>query len=182
MTAAIIITICLLLLIAYVFDLSSSLTKIPSVILLLALGFGVNRVVDFLGIPIPELDDALEVLATLGLILIVLEGALELHVNRSKVGLITKSLIGAVFSMIAMAFALAYFFHYTEGYPLGQTLINVVPLCVISSAIAIPSVRGLSTTNKEFVIYESSLSDITGVIIFNYLVFNEVYNFNSFTA
>lgn len=181
MTAAILITLSVLLLIAYVFDLTSIHTKIPSVILLLALGYGVKRLAEFIGLGIPKLGEALGVFATLGLILIVLEGGLELHVNRSKLKLITKSLLGAVLSMVALAFALAYFFHYTEGYPLSKSMINVIPLCVISSAIAIPSVRNLSTKNREFVIYESSLSDITGVIIFNYLVFNSVYNFNSFT-
>jgi len=43
MTSAILITICLLLLLAYVFDISSPLTKIPSVILLMLLGWVVKR-------------------------------------------------------------------------------------------------------------------------------------------
>jgi len=180
MTAAIIITFCALLLIAYLFDLTSARTKIPSVILLLALGWLVKQTTVFLGITVPNLDEVLPVFATLGLILIVLEGSLELELNKSKIGLITKSLLGALLSMLALAFALAYLLNYIGGYSFTQSLINVIPLCVISSAIAIPSVRNLSSKNREFVIYESSLSDIIGVIFFNFMVFNEVYNAKSF--
>ena len=51
---------------------------------------------------------------------------------------------------------------------------NAVPLCVISSAIAIPSVKYLSAANKEFITYESSLSDIFGVIFFNFIALTEL--------
>jgi cell volume regulation protein A len=180
MTAAIIITFCVLLLVAYLFDLTSARTRIPSVILLLALGWFVKQATVFLGLEIPNLDDVLPVFATLGLILIVLEGSLELELNKSKVGLITKSLLGALLSMLVLAFGLAYLLHYLYDFSITQSLINVIPLCVISSAIAIPSVRNLSKKNREFVIYESSLSDIIGVIFFNFMVFNEVYNAKSF--
>ena len=37
---------------------------------------------------------------------------------------------------------------------------------MISSAVAIPSAAGLSAEPREFVIYESSLSDIIGVLVF----------------
>lgn len=57
---------------------------------------------------------------------------------------------------------------------------NAIPFCVISSAIAIPSVRNLSSHNKEFVIYESSLSDILGVLLFNFLALNETIDRFSF--
>ena len=84
MTATIIITFCILLLLAYLFDISSSKTKIPSIILLLLLGWGVKQITLFLDIHLPTFDYALPVLGTLGLILIVLEGTLELELNKSK--------------------------------------------------------------------------------------------------
>ena len=43
MTSAIIISICVLLLIAYIFDVSSPKTRIPSVILLLLVGWAVRQ-------------------------------------------------------------------------------------------------------------------------------------------
>jgi len=61
-----------------------------------------------------------------------------------------------------------------------MALVNAIPFCVISSAIAILSVRNLSPFNKEFIIYESSLSDIFGVLFFNFIALNEIINGQSF--
>jgi hypothetical protein len=44
-------------------------------------------------INLPDLTATLPVLGTIGLILIVLEGSLELELNRSKVGLIKNHLL-----------------------------------------------------------------------------------------
>ena len=77
-----ILTICFLLLLAYIFDVTSAKTRIPSVILLIALGMGVHQLSIFLGFPIPDLEAILPQLGTIGLILIVLEGTLELELNR----------------------------------------------------------------------------------------------------
>jgi Kef-type K+ transport system membrane component KefB len=183
MITTIIISFCILLLIAYVFDLSATKTKIPSVILLLLLGWSVRQLTVLLDLQLPDFSTMLPVLGTVGLILIVLEGSLELELNRSKFGLIRKSFFGALVPMIALAFLLAYGFMYFGHFGLKDSLINAIPFCVISSAIAIPSVRNLPSHNKEFVIYESSLSDILGVLIFNFLAFNEsidIFSFGNF--
>lgn len=180
MTITIIITFCVLLLIAYVFDLTSSKTKIPSVILLLLLGWTVKQLTVSFDFRLPDFSPVLPVLGTVGLILIVLEGSLELELNKSKFGLIKKSFIGALLPMIALAFLLAFSFRYFGHFSLKDSMTNAIPFCVISSAIAIPSVRNLSSHNKEFVIYESSLSDILGVLIFNFLALNETIDTNSF--
>ena len=180
MTTTIIITFCVLLLIAYVFDLTASKTKIPSVILLLLLGWAVRQLTLILDIHLPDFSPILPVLGTIGLILIVLEGSLELELNKSKFGLIRKSFFGALVPMIALAFLLAFAFRYFGHFGLKDSLTNAIPFCVISSAIAIPSVRNLSSHNKEFVIYESSLSDILGVLIFNFLALNETIDRFSF--
>lgn len=180
MTSAIIITFCFLLLIAYVFDISSSKTKIPSVILLLLLGWAVKQLSVFVDISLPDFSPFLPILGTIGLILIVLEGSLELELNKTKFGIIKKSFLGAFFPMLALAFLLAFLFSYFGGYDFKASLTNAIPFCVISSAIAIPSVKNLSAYNKEFVIYESSLSDIVGVVLFNFIAFNEIINWSSF--
>lgn len=174
MTTTVIITFCILLLIAYVFDLTASKTKIPSVILLLLLGWSVRQLTILLDVQLPDFSPILPVLGTVGLILIVLEGSLELELNKSKFGLIRKSFLGALIPMLALAFLLAFAFRYFGHFGLKDSLTNALPFCVISSAIAIPSVRNLSSHNKEFVIYESSLSDILGVLIFNFLALNEI--------
>ncbi len=179
MTVTIIITFCILLLIAYVFDLTSSKTKIPSVILLLVLGWAVKQLTLLLNIHLPDFSPILPVLGTVGLILIVLEGSLELELNKSKFGLIKKSFFGAAIPMITLAFLLAFAFRYFGNFGLKDSLTNAIPFCVISSAIAIPSVRNLSSQNKEFVIYESSLSDILGVLIFNFFALNATIDVHS---
>ena len=180
MTITIIITFCVLLLIAYVFDLTASKTKIPSVILLLLLGWAVRQLTSVLDVHLPDFSPVLPVLGTVGLILIVLEGSLELELNRSKFGLIRKSFWGALVPMIAIAFLLAFAFSRYGHSGFKDSLTNAIPFCVLSSAIAIPSVRNLSSYSKEFVIYESSLSDILGVLIFNFLAFNETIDTHSF--
>ncbi|MBL0202610.1 MAG: sodium:proton antiporter [Chitinophagaceae bacterium] len=176
MTATIIITLCALLLIAYLFDVSSSKTRIPSVILLLILGWGVRQLVSLLKISFPDFSAILPVLGTIGLILIVLEGSLELELNRSKAGLIKKSFFGALLSMLGFAFLFAWLFQYFGHFSFKNSLINAIPLSVISSAIAIPSVKRLGAFDKEFVTYESSFSDILGVLFFNFIVLNEVFS------
>jgi cell volume regulation protein A len=176
----VIISLCLLLLIAYLFDLTASRTKIPSVILLLLLGWVVREATFLFDIDLPDLSATLPVLGTIGLILIVLEGSLELELNKSKVGLIRKSSLGAFLPLIVLAFSLAYLLHYYGGYSFRSSLINAIPFCVISSAIAIPSVRNLSSSQKEFIIYESSLSDIFGVVFFNFIAYNTSFGLETF--
>ena len=179
MTIAIIITLCVLVLIAYVFDLTSSKTKIPSVILLLILGWLLRELVNYFSIIVPDLSPALPVLGTVGLILIVLEGSLELEFNPSKTPLIRKSFLNAMIPLLVLSFGLAWAFTLSGQPNYRHNLINAIPLCVISSAIAIPTVRGLTQRNREFVVYESSLSDILGVLLFNFIALNE--NFGIFT-
>jgi cell volume regulation protein A len=180
MTTAIIITICLLLLLAYIFDISSPLTKIPSIILLLLLGWLVRQTTDFFQLHIPELNPLLPIFGTIGLILIVLEGSLELELNKSKISIIKKSSLNALIPMFALAFLFAFAFHYFGQVSFKIALVNAIPFCVISSAIAIPSVRNLSAYHKEFTIYESILSDIFGVLFFNFIALNEIINAQSF--
>ena len=180
MTTTIIITICILLLLAYVFDISSALTKIPSVILLLLLGWTVKQIVDLFHIQIPDLNPLLPILGTIGLILIVLEGSLELELNKSKLSLIKKSSLNALIPMLALAIIVALLFQTFGQVSFKMALVNAIPFCVISSAIAIPSVRILSAFNKEFIIYESSLSDIFGVLFFNFIALNHIINTQSF--
>ena len=180
MTTAVIITICTLLLLAYVFDLTSAKTKVPSVILLLMLGFVVQQLVRVFSINVPDLSSLLPIFGTVGLILIVLEGSLELEFNKAKAPLIRKSFIASLFPMIMMAIFLSFLFQYFGLTTFRNSLTNAIPFCIISSAIAIPSVKSLSSFNKEFVIYESSWSDILGVLFFNFVALNDSFGFQTF--
>ncbi|HPS27641.1 MAG TPA: cation:proton antiporter [Bacteroidales bacterium] len=180
MTTTIIIIICFIFLIAYFFDLTSSRTRIPSVILLLIFGWGIKQLSVFFRIEIPNLSIILPVLGTIGLILIVLEGSLELELNKKKIPIIGKSLFVALLPMFVLSLIIAFLFQYVGNFSFKVCLINAIPFCIISSAIAIPSVKNLSKSNCEFVIYESSLSDIFGIIIFNFIALNDTINYHSF--
>lgn len=176
MNYVIIITICALLLLAYAFTVSSNKTQIPSVILLMLMGWVVKQGTDILNVVIPDLNPLLPFFGTVGLILIVLEGSLELQFNKKKLPFIGKTLVTAIVPLIITAFVIGHFFYYFLDADYKQGLINAIPLCIISSSIAISSVGNLSSFNKEFAIYESSLSDILGVLFFNFLVLNQVIN------
>lgn len=176
----IIIIICSLLLLAYIFDISSTFTKIPPVFLLILLGWIVRQGIIFFNVNVPNLDSLLPVLGTIGLILIVLESALDLELNKSKFPIIKKSFWLSLIPMIFLALVIAALFHYVGSISIKNSLVNAIPFCVISSAIAIPSVKNLSEQNKEFIIYESSLSDIFGVLFFNFISLNETVTTGSF--
>ena len=173
MTTNIIITLCALLLLAYLFDLSASKTKIPSVILLLLLGWGVRQGTVFFNIAPPDLTPVLPILGTIGLILIVLEGSLELELNTSRLPFVGKASLLALLPMLLFSFALAYAFARLGNISFKTGLANAIPFAVISSAIAIPSAQNIGAGGKEFITYESSLSDIFGVIFFNFITLND---------
>lgn len=60
-----------------------------------------------------------------------------------------------------------------------MALINALPLAIISSAVAIPGSRLLSEGRREFVTYESSFSDILGILVFNFLALNTAFGLGS---
>ena len=180
MTNTIIITICTLLLLAYIFDLTSAKTKVPSVILLLLSGWLVRYLSDILEIRVPDLSALLPFFGTVGLILIVLEGSLELEFNNSKITLIKKSFIASLIQLVALAIILSFLFKYFGHTSIKTSLTNAIPLCIISSSVAIPSVKSLTRNTREFVTYESSLSDILGVLFFNFVVLNDSIGIHSF--
>ena len=166
-----IIGICVVLLISYLFDITTKFTKIPSVILLLAVGWLLNQVGGLFNIIVPNLNVILPILGTVGLILIVLEGSLELELNRSTQNVVKKSAVIALVPLVIIAIGFSLFLYYEWGISFKQSLINIIPFCIISSSIAIPSAINLSKEKRQFITYESSLSDIIGVVFFNFATF-----------
>lgn len=180
MTTAIIITLCTILLVAYFFDVSAARTRIPSAVLLLFLGWGMHEMTLLFGLVVPDMSEVLPVLGTVGLILIVLEGSLELKIDPTKRAMIGKAFAGATVSAIGLALVIGYIIQYVTGASLKDSMANAIPLCIISSAIAIPTAQHLAQADREFIIYESSLSDIVGVLLFNFVVLNTVIDGGAF--
>lgn len=176
---AVIIVLCSIMLLAYLGELSSDRTKVPTVILLLFLGWLSGSIARWLNIGIPDLNPVLPFLGTIGLILIVLEGALELKADRSKIKIARQGFMMALIPLIFLSLIFGAVFAWYTGFSFHTGLVNALPFSIISSSIAISSTRNISASNREFVIYESSLSDILGVLFFNFIIINESIDLNS---
>ena len=85
MTAQLLILISGIMLLAYLLDLSAKFTRIPTVIWLLSMGWGLQQLAHFAQIKVPSLNCILPVFGTIGLILIVLEGALDLKLSKRAI-------------------------------------------------------------------------------------------------
>jgi len=165
-----IIAASLILIISFYFGLISKKTNIPSVLLLIMLGIGLKFGLDKMVSEEINFLPILEVLGTVGLIMIVLEAALELELKPEKMVPIFKAFAIAFIGLFASMFAAAYVLYYfIDGMSMFHALLYATPLSILSSAIIIPSVIGLREDKKEFHIYESTFSDILGIIVFFYL-------------
>ncbi|HYG53019.1 MAG TPA: cation:proton antiporter [Flavobacteriales bacterium] len=170
----ILIALSVLVIVSYVFNILSSKLRIPSVILLLATGIFLNYAAKEFDYEVPDFRILLELLGITGLIFIVLEGTLDLKLEQKKLPVIRKSILSATLILCATAGIICYIFMEFLSLPLRNAIVYAVPLGVISSAIAIPSVHKLLPEQKEFIVYESTFSDIIGIMVFNYVVLDNV--------
>lgn len=161
----------LIIIISYLFGLLSKRTNIPSVIMLVFLGYGLKEVSELIWHVQYDLFPYLEVLGIVGVIMIVLDGSLDLKLTKDKTQLIIKSFVAAVLLMLFCAITLAWVFQqFIQNLPYDIALLYSLPLSVLSSAIVIPSVEHLPEEKREFLIYESTFSDILGIMAFFFLL------------
>jgi len=170
-TVLILFALPLLVIFSYLFDAFARKTKFPAVILLLLTGVFIRVITSANGyVNLEFLNDLIPVLGTIGLILIVLEGALELEINKQKLPIILKGFLSAIVILLLNIIVISWLFNYFIGMELHTATIFATPLSIISSAVAIPSAANLLNQDKEFVVYESTFSDILGIVIFNYVI------------
>ena len=155
-----------LLLLAYFVNVAGRRYRLPSVVLLIASGIALRHLLDPVGVELTWIAPVVPVVGTLGLILIVLEGALDLNVTRGRLRLIAVSATSALLGFAATLAVMTILFVNALGMTNADAILAAIPFSVISSAVAIPSASGLAAEPREFVIYESSLSDIIGVLVF----------------
>ncbi|TBO35935.1 cation:proton antiporter [Pedobacter kyonggii] len=179
-TYTILIILSGLVIFSYLFDLVASKTKVPSVLLLLLLGIGLRLLVDNLKIQTFNFLSILPTLGTVGLILIVFEGSLELKYDRHKNKVIKSTFFSALSILLGTTSVITTIIYQISHHDLYTCIANAIPFSVISSAIAIPSAAALNNKDKEFVIYESSFSDILGIIIFNFTITNHSVTTSAF--
>jgi len=172
-----IIAMAVIIILSYFFNIFAKKTNIPSVLMLLVLGIIIKYGLDAQGIDgiQQKIDDyqILPIIGKVGLILIVLEAALDLKLSKDKWPVIWRSFAVALVSLVVTSFAIAYVFNVLIFNDLLTSLIYAIPLSIMSSAIIIPSVGGLRDENKEFMIYESTFSDILGIMFFYALAGND---------
>ncbi|MGI9546808.1 MAG: cation:proton antiporter [Flavobacteriaceae bacterium] len=166
-----IIVASLIVILSFWFNGISKKTNIPSVLMLIVLGIGLQYVIQYTVEEPLDFFPALEVLGIIGLIMIVLEAALELELKKEKLWPILKSMAIALIGLLASTWIAAQILHqFIPGMTMLSAWIYATPLSILSSAIIIPSVSGLIEKKKEFHIYESTFSDIIGIIMFYFLV------------
>ena len=172
-TYSLIIGIAGIIIISFLFNIVAKKTNIPSVLMLIALGicmkeFGGSK----FDAEVYAKLSVLEIIGNVGLVMIVLEAALDLNLKREKIGMILKSFFVALFALVASSFAIAFIIMLAVpgADDLYKALIYAVPLSIMSSAIIIPSVGGLKGDKKEFMVYESTFSDILGIMFFYFLI------------
>jgi len=163
--------ISVVVIISYFFNLISQKTNIPSVLLLIILGILAKLGFDQLGANLEsaQLLIPLEILGTVGLIMIVLEAALDLDIEKEKLPAIGKAFLVGLLGLIAGSFACAGILVGILEMDFLIALLYAIPLAILSSAIIIPSVEGLLPHKREFMVYESAFSDILGIMFFYYI-------------
>jgi len=168
-TEMILIAVSAIIIISFFFGELSRKTNVPSVLMLIIFGVICQS---FLKIEQETLRPVLGLLGTVGLIMIVLEAALELELKREKYIPIAKAMAIALVGLLASTYVAAeilYYFYADDGMTMEKAWIYATPLSILSSAIIIPSVSALNPAKREFHIYESTFSDILGIIVFYYL-------------
>lgn len=178
-TEEVLIIICSLIVLSYLFSIVSGYIRVPSVLLLLFAGIGFRALADFYSIDIPFSDQLVESLGVVGLIMIVLEAGLDLKVGKDKIKLIRDSFFSALVIFVISTVLLTYILNYWLGEPLNKCLVYAIPLSIMSSSIVIPSINPLSARKKEFLVYEASFSDILGIIVFNYFTAGDIFQWRS---
>jgi NhaP-type Na+/H+ or K+/H+ antiporter len=161
----------LLVIFSYLFDGIARKTKFPAVILLMLTGIAIRMLADAYGYKdFKMIEGTIPILGTVGLILIVLEGALELEISKEKLPIILKGFLAALIILLLNIVCISILLQWMLSMSLNESVIYAIPLSIISSAVAIPSAANLLKQDKEFVVYESTFSDILGIMMFNYVI------------
>jgi len=122
------------------------------------------------GMQTPDLTPILEVLGTIGLIMIVLEASLDLELEREKRKVISRAFFTSLVTLLFSALLIGGIMTIYLKVDMTTGLLYAVPLSIMSSAIIIPSVSALSKDKREFMVYESTFSDILGIMLFYFLI------------
>jgi len=129
--SSILIILPLLIIFSYMFDIFARRTKFPSVILLVFTGIVARFISSYYGYDnFQFLDNLVPVLGTIGLILIVLEAAIELEIKKDKMAIITKGFLAALVILVVNIILVSVFFEKVIGLSYPTSVIYAIPLSI----------------------------------------------------
>lgn len=155
-----------LLLVAFGVERLSQRTGVPAVVVLIAMGILGKPLLEAADLGLGSIDAAVSLLGTVGLVLIVLEGAFDLQLRRERWRTASLAMVSAALGLLVWCGFFAVMAWVGLGLSPFDAFLVAMPFAVISSAVAIPASGYLSSSGREFVVYESSISDILGILIF----------------
>ena len=170
MIQELIILFAFLIVLSYIINVFSQKIKIPAVIFLLAIGMVLRFLSIRFKLQLPDLTPYLLFVGGISLILVVLQGSMELQWAPQKNKLILRMFIMCILPMLLFSFLGAWIITLIHPSPYQEALYNLIPFAIISSAIAIPAVQFLAPTPREQIVYESSFSDIMGILFFDFVI------------
>ena len=169
-SSILIIVLSLSVLISYAFDLFSSRFKTPSVLLLLLLGMITRQATEYFDVQVPYINTILPTLGTLGLILIVLEGGLDLELDADRLSILRRTLMASLLAIIGGTLLMASMLYLLLNDSFYHCLLAALPFSIISSTMTVQLATNLADGQREFAIYESAYASILGIMAFNFLL------------
>jgi len=173
------IVLCSLIVLSYLFSVISKYIRVPSVLLLLFAGIGFAALARTYNLNLPIPSEIVDGLGVVGLIMIVLEAGLDLELSKNKISLIRDSFLAALLILILSAALISGILYFFLSAEITKCIVYALPLSIMSSSIVLPSIHHLTKSKKEFLIYEASFSDIIGILLFNYFTGTEIFTLRS---
>jgi len=169
-SSILIIVLSLSVLISYGFDLFSSRFKTPSVLLLLLLGMLTRQATQYFDVQVPYVNTILPTLGTLGLIMIVLEGGLDLELHTDRLSVLRRTLLASLLAIMGGTLLMAGMLYLLLNDSFYHCLIAALPFSIISSTATVQRVDQLSGEQREYAVYESAFASILGIMVYNFLL------------
>jgi len=157
----------LLVVVSYLFEIISARLRLPTVLFMLGGGIALRYFSDAYSLTEIPVQKFLPFVGTLGLILIVLDGALELKLSNDDWPRLRRILLTS--SAITLSSILLFTIGFMNFFQVDFTkaFINSIPFSIISSAIAIPAANRFRLKVRDFTVYDSTLADIIGILLIN---------------
>ena len=125
-----------LVILSYFYNLIAKRYNIPSVLLLIITGIVIKQAMNYFEVGRIDWFPYLEILGIVGLIMIVLEAALDLKLEREKMPLIGLSFVIALLGLVVSSFIAALVIKLIlPGFDWLSAMIYAVPLSILSLSL-----------------------------------------------